>query len=152
MKTVEEYILDFYRLASLNDLAETEDQLVAQYVSGWKLSIQEKIPLHIVVTLPDAINMATQIEQTASKASRFASTSHAAMRESVNAAQGFVEFRRQRKGTHYEHPCKETLHSTGSIHTSRADYVIDIRASSTSQIHVPNIVELMSVNIVKKKR
>lgn len=42
---------------------------------GLKWTIQEKIPLHTIVTLDDAINKADQIEQSTGKSSKYASTS-----------------------------------------------------------------------------
>lgn len=58
-RSVEDYTMEFHRLVARNDLNESEDQCVARYVGGLKVSIQEKIQLHMIFTLTDAINMET---------------------------------------------------------------------------------------------
>lgn len=72
---MEDYMLDFHRLVSKNDLNESNEQMIARYVGGLKFFIQEKILLHAILTLDDVVNMADQIEKSTSKSSRFASTS-----------------------------------------------------------------------------
>lgn len=43
LRTVEDYTLEFHRLASRNILKETEEQLIARYAGDLKWSVQEKI-------------------------------------------------------------------------------------------------------------
>lgn len=45
-RNVEDYTMEFHRLAAQNDLAESESQAVARYVGGLKIVIQEKFQLH----------------------------------------------------------------------------------------------------------
>lgn len=62
---MEDYTMEFHRLASRNDLMESEDQLIVRFVGGLKYSIQDKLPLHTIFDLVDAINMVERIEKTA---------------------------------------------------------------------------------------
>jgi len=75
IRTMEEYTLEFQRLSSRNDLEENEDQMITRYVGGLKYLIQDKMPLHTIFDLADAINMAERVEKSATPNSRYASYS-----------------------------------------------------------------------------
>ena len=55
-QTVNEYMEEFYRLNAWLNLSETEDQLIARYIGGLKLVIQDQLALQGVWTMIDAIN------------------------------------------------------------------------------------------------
>lgn len=62
IRIVSDYIEEFYRLNSHNNMSETEGQQVARFVGGLCLAIQDKVSLHSVWTLLEAINFALKIE------------------------------------------------------------------------------------------
>lgn len=47
--------MKFQGLALCNDLTESEKQLIERYMGGLKLTIQEKIRIHTILSLFDAI-------------------------------------------------------------------------------------------------
>ncbi|CAL8120747.1 unnamed protein product [Prunus armeniaca] len=57
-RSVSEYTKEFMRLAERNHLTKTDNQKVARYNNGLKISIQEKIGMQNIWTLQEAINMA----------------------------------------------------------------------------------------------
>ncbi|XP_020682380.1 uncharacterized protein LOC110099531 [Dendrobium catenatum] len=61
-KSVNEYTEEFYRLSARNNLNESENQLVARYVSGLKDFIQDKLELNSVWSLSQAVNYALKVE------------------------------------------------------------------------------------------
>ena len=48
---MEDYITKFYRLLSRNEAHETEDQLVAQYIGGLRVQIQETVNLFNLISV-----------------------------------------------------------------------------------------------------
>ncbi|XP_040994264.1 uncharacterized protein LOC121240799 [Juglans microcarpa x Juglans regia] len=66
-RTINEYTEEFYRLNSRNNLAETEGQQVARYIGGLRVAIQDKVTLHAVWTLSEAVNLAMKIESQLSR-------------------------------------------------------------------------------------
>nr|XP_011465829.1 PREDICTED: uncharacterized protein LOC105351921 [Fragaria vesca subsp. vesca] len=61
-KTVTEYTAEFVRLSERNDLGESEGQKVAQYISGLRPSIQEKIGLQTMWSVTEAVSLAIKAE------------------------------------------------------------------------------------------
>lgn len=64
--------MEFYRLASRNDLEESEDKLIARFTRGLKYSIQDKILVHTIFDLADAINIDERIKKSSTNQFRFA--------------------------------------------------------------------------------
>jgi hypothetical protein len=62
-RTVQVYVDDFYRLSARNDLMETEAQLVAWFIGGLHLPIQDKVSMQHVFTLTEAVSLATRTEK-----------------------------------------------------------------------------------------
>jgi len=62
---------EFYRLASRYDLAMTEEQQAAKYISGLKYPIQERVILHDVFSVDEAHNKALKVKRLQSRASTF---------------------------------------------------------------------------------
>jgi hypothetical protein len=60
---VEEYGDRFYQLIARIDLMETEEQLVARFISGLKISIQDQLVFHTCWTLSQAYNRALMVEK-----------------------------------------------------------------------------------------
>ena len=61
--TVEEYVDRFHQLIARINLMESEDQLVAHFISGLKVAIQDLLALHICYTLSQAYNQALMVEK-----------------------------------------------------------------------------------------
>lgn len=61
-RSVFEYTEEFMRLAERNHSTKIENQKIARYIKGLKLSIQEKIGLQNMWTLQEPINMALKVE------------------------------------------------------------------------------------------
>jgi len=62
-RTIQAYVDDFYRLSARNDLMETEDQQVARFIGGLRVAIQDKVSMHPVFTLNQAVSLATRAEK-----------------------------------------------------------------------------------------
>ena len=45
-RSVEDYTLEFYKLEARNQLNETEDQRVARFLNGLRISIQDALIVH----------------------------------------------------------------------------------------------------------
>ena len=56
------YMEEFYQLNARVNLSETEDQLIARYIRGLKLVIQDRLALQGVWTMIDAINLTMKVE------------------------------------------------------------------------------------------
>ena len=56
------YMEEFYQLNARVNLSETEDQLIAHYIGGLKLVIQDRLALQGVWTMIDAINLVMKVE------------------------------------------------------------------------------------------
>jgi hypothetical protein len=65
--SVEEYAESFYQLIARVDLNESEKQLVAQFISGLKIHIQDVLCLHTCWTVSEAFNRALLIEKQKSR-------------------------------------------------------------------------------------
>ena len=62
-------ILRFYQLVAMVDINETKEQMVARYLSGLKLPIQESLSLHSIWTVSEAYNRALMVEKQFSRRS-----------------------------------------------------------------------------------
>ena len=65
--SVEEYAESFYQLIARVDLNECEKQLVARFISGLKIHIQDVLCLHTCWTVSEAFNRALLIEKQKSR-------------------------------------------------------------------------------------
>ena len=61
--SVEEYIEAFYQLVAQVDLNESEDQMIARFLSGLKPSIQDALSLHQLWYVFEAYNRALMFER-----------------------------------------------------------------------------------------
>ncbi|KAG7961926.1 hypothetical protein I3843_09G040300 [Carya illinoinensis] len=61
-QTINEYTEESYHLNFQNNLSETKGQQVARYIGGLRVAIQDKVTLHTVWTLSEAVNLAMKIE------------------------------------------------------------------------------------------
>ena len=52
---------EFYQLNARVNLSETEDQLIARYIGGLKLVIQDRLAQGVLIII-DAINLAMKVE------------------------------------------------------------------------------------------
>ncbi|XP_028556926.1 uncharacterized protein LOC110109044 [Dendrobium catenatum] len=61
-RSVSDYTEEFNRLSARNNLNESNNQLVARYIGGLKESIQERLELNSVWSMPQAVNFAMKAE------------------------------------------------------------------------------------------
>ena len=61
-RTVQAYVEEFHRLSSHNNLLETNAQQVARSIRGLRLNIQDRVSMHTIYSLTEAINLATKAE------------------------------------------------------------------------------------------
>lgn len=61
-RTVNQYVTKFFRLASRNNLVETESQQVARFINGLRLAIQDRVSVVPLHTISDALRLAIRIE------------------------------------------------------------------------------------------
>ena len=54
MHSVEDYTTEFYQLLARNEIHEIEDQLVARYIGGLRVQIQEALNLFDPISVPVA--------------------------------------------------------------------------------------------------
>ncbi|XP_071728633.1 uncharacterized protein [Rutidosis leptorrhynchoides] len=80
-KTVAECTVDFLRLASRNNIVETEGQQISRYLFGLRPAIREKIGCQVIMTLTEACNLARRAETMTTRGNfgnyQYASTSRA---------------------------------------------------------------------------
>ena len=63
MRSVEDYTTEFYLLLVRNEIQESENQLVAQYISGLRVQIQETVNLFDLIFVLVAHQRALQVEK-----------------------------------------------------------------------------------------
>jgi len=61
-RTVQTYVEEFHRLSSRNNLLESDAQQVARFIGGLCLNIQDRVSIHTIYSLTEAINLATKAE------------------------------------------------------------------------------------------
>ncbi|KAG6747366.1 hypothetical protein POTOM_049769 [Populus tomentosa] len=61
-RTIQAYVEEFHRLSSRNNLLETDAQQVARFVGGLRMNIQDRVSMHTIYSLTEAINLATKAE------------------------------------------------------------------------------------------
>ncbi|KAI0491611.1 hypothetical protein KFK09_025871 [Dendrobium nobile] len=88
-RSVSEYTEEFHRLSARNNLNESTNQLVARYIGGLKYSIQDKLELNSVWSLPQAINFALKAEMQLSRATRPQFSRRPIADSLVDAGKGF---------------------------------------------------------------
>jgi hypothetical protein len=54
------FVDDFYQLSACNDLMEIEAQEVALFIRGLRVAIQDKVSMHPIFTLTEAVRLATE--------------------------------------------------------------------------------------------
>ncbi|KAL5774198.1 hypothetical protein ACOSP7_011755 [Xanthoceras sorbifolium] len=67
LRTVDDYITEFYQLIVRNDIQETQDQLVSRYCGGLRAQIMEVVNLFDPITVSEAHQRALQIEKSVSR-------------------------------------------------------------------------------------
>ena len=50
-RSMEDYAIKFYQLLARNEIHETEDQLVARYIGGLRVQIQETVNLFDLISI-----------------------------------------------------------------------------------------------------
>ncbi|XP_050238038.1 uncharacterized protein LOC126687520 [Mercurialis annua] len=73
-KSMDDYTTKFFQLVAQNEIQETEDQLVARYIGGLRVSIQDTINLFDPVSLSAAHQKALQIEKQSRRTSSFSNS------------------------------------------------------------------------------
>ncbi|XP_050218370.1 uncharacterized protein LOC126669084 [Mercurialis annua] len=73
-KSVDDYTTEFFQLIAQNEIQETEDQLVARYIGGLRVSIQDTVNLFDPVSLSAAYQKALQIEKQSRRTSSFSNS------------------------------------------------------------------------------
>jgi hypothetical protein len=68
-KTVDKYTKEFYKYLTRVDLAETDDQLVSQYIGGLRQNIHDSLNLFDPVNVYVAHRRALLLEKTTAKGS-----------------------------------------------------------------------------------
>ena len=63
MSSVQDYMTDFYQLLGMNEIQETEDQLVARYIGGLRVQIQETVNLFDQISMSVTHQRALQVEK-----------------------------------------------------------------------------------------
>lgn len=69
-RTVDDYADDFHRLAARSELKEREEQMIARFIFGLRLPIQDRAALLSTYSLADSMNRASQIEKQLSRSAR----------------------------------------------------------------------------------
>ncbi|XP_050217488.1 uncharacterized protein LOC126668325 [Mercurialis annua] len=82
-KSVDDYTTEFFQLIIRNEIQETEDQLVARYIAGLRVSIQDTVNLFDPVSLSAAHQKALQIEKQSRRTSSFSNSATAGASGSV---------------------------------------------------------------------
>jgi hypothetical protein len=62
-RTVQAYVEEFHRLSSRNNLLKTNAQQVARFIGGLRINIQDRVSMHTIYSLTEAINLATKAEE-----------------------------------------------------------------------------------------
>lgn len=62
-RSITEYTIEFYQLIARNDLAETDEQLVSQYIGGLHQQFQDTLNLCDLFTIAEAKQKALQLEK-----------------------------------------------------------------------------------------
>ena len=62
-RTIQAYVDDFYCLFAWNDLMKTEDQQVARFNGGLRVAIHDKVSMHPVFTLNEAVSLTTRAQK-----------------------------------------------------------------------------------------
>lgn len=71
LRSVEDYILEFYKLEACNQLNETEDQRVAWFLTSLRISIQDALIVHSFNNVSKAQSNAKAIEEQQSRSQNF---------------------------------------------------------------------------------
>ncbi|XP_017255857.2 transposon Ty3-I Gag-Pol polyprotein isoform X1 [Daucus carota subsp. sativus] len=66
-RSVDDYTEEFYQLISRNDLSESEEQLVARYLGGLRLNVQEALDLHKFWSVSEVYQAALAVEKRQNK-------------------------------------------------------------------------------------
>lgn len=66
-RNVTDFTTEFYQLVARNDLSETDEQLVARYVGGLRIQIQDVLNMFDICTVSEAFSRALQLERQLSR-------------------------------------------------------------------------------------
>ncbi|XP_039145554.1 uncharacterized protein LOC120282772 [Dioscorea cayenensis subsp. rotundata] len=62
-KSVDDYTMEFYQLVARNEIQEMEDQLVARYIGGLRMQIQDTVNMFDTVSVSAAHQRSLQVEK-----------------------------------------------------------------------------------------
>lgn len=69
-RSVDDYADDFHRLVARSELKEGEEQMIAWFIAGLRIPIQDRVSVLSTYSLADSMNRASQIEKQLSRSSR----------------------------------------------------------------------------------
>lgn len=62
-RNVEEYMEEFHRLSAQNNLVESENQQIAQYIDGLRYDIKEKFHLQPLISVAEVVSFVLTVEE-----------------------------------------------------------------------------------------
>lgn len=117
-RSVDEYTEEFHQLVARNDLMETEEQLVARYISGLRLNIRDELEQRTIWTVSEAYQRALGVKRKQARGrSHFSSTMD---RPSAKARSGDQVVRSQGSNVHYHASQPGSSNNSGNSQGDRS--------------------------------